>query len=458
MAESVTTDGLIPALQAEIEQLHTKINLLLRLQRYSYELAGEQNLDRLLQIFVDASKQLLNAYSSSLLLLDEQTGELVFALTGGIQEEVFHNIRLRPGEGVVGRVVATGQAEIVNDVSKDPNWSANVDNVTQLSTYSLAAVPLIVGDRTIGAIEVVNKMVDVKGGQRIDPQGFTEEDKEILLALASQAAIAIDRTRLLHYLADEQRRLVAAQEDIRRKIQRDLHDGPAQRLTAMTMNIKFIQQCLERMPERVPHELVELENLSNRTSREIRTLLFELRPIVLQTQGLIPALEQYVERLNNDGMNVLLLVEPLLSQTFSTQTQPLGGMLDTVPLKPLERMHPDIENTVFTIVQEAINNSKKHARANQVVVEVRREGEELVATVTDDGRGFNLADVEGNYDQRSSFGLLTMRERAEMVRGHWTIQSEPGHGTTVTLRVPMSIPAQSQPRLLNSVAIGNYEP
>lgn len=456
MAESVTTDGLVPALQTEVEQLHTKINVLLRLQRYSYELAGEQNLDRLLQIFVDASKQLLNAYSSSLLLLDEQTGELVFALTGGIHEEVFQNIRLRPGEGIVGRVVATGHAEIVNDVSKDPNWSANVDNITQLNTYSLAAVPLVVGNHTIGAIEVVNKMIEVKGEQRIDLQGFTEGDKEILLALASQAAVAIERTRLLHYLSDQQRRLVAAQEDVRRKIQRDLHDGPAQRLTAMTMNIKFIQQCLERMPERVPHELVELENLSVRTSREIRTLLFELRPIVLQTQGLIPALEQYVERLNNDGMNVLLLVDPFLSQAFSGQTQPLGGMLDTVPLKPLERLHPDIENTVFTIVQEAINNSKKHARANQVIVEVQREGDELVASVTDDGRGFNLADVERNYDQRGSFGLLTMRERAEMVRGNWTIQSTPGQGTAVTLRVPVNIPAQ--PRLFNSVTIRNYEP
>ncbi len=107
------------------------------------------------------------------------------------------------------------------------------------------------------------------------------------------------------------------------------------------------------------------------------------------------------------------------------------------------RLPPKTESTIFTIVQEAVNNALKHASAKTIWLRLAERGKALVVTVEDDGKGFDQASVEGSYSQRGSLGLLNMRERAEMVDGVLGIRSIPGFGTTVTLRIPLEDEAQT---------------
>jgi signal transduction histidine kinase len=148
---------------------------------------------------------------------------------------------------------------------------------------------------------------------------------------------------------------------------------------------------------------------------QARTTIFELRPLVLETEGLKAALEYYVERLRQtENMSIHLQIEGLE-----------------------ERLPHRVEGIVFAIVQEAIHNINKHARANNVWLTVIRDEKELLTTIRDDGQGFSIEEVEISYATRGSIGLLNLYERAEMLGGQISIRSALGQGTTVSLMVPL---------------------
>jgi signal transduction histidine kinase len=218
-------------------------------------------------------------------------------------------------------------------------------------------------------------------------------------------------------LKEERDRLLAKEAEVRAAIARDLHDGPTQSVAAIAMNIEFIKKLLRAMPERVESELNVLADLVQKTAYDIRTLLFELRPLGLETQGLLATLQQYVARFRDPAGKMKLRLEA-----------PPG-----IPRLPVE-----IEGAIFIIIQEAVNNARKHAHTDEVVIYLYLEEGYLVASVRDRGRGFNLAAVESSYNTRGSLGLLNMRERARLIGGECRIRSAEGEGTTVELRVPLT--------------------
>jgi signal transduction histidine kinase len=144
-------------------------------------------------------------------------------------------------------------------------------------------------------------------------------------------------------------------------------------------------------------------------------MLFTLRPVILETQGLVAALKQYLRQLEEEAGLAIHLEAP-----------DLGG-----------RLNIEIEGVTFSIIEEAINNAKKYAQAQNIWVRLGFEDDLFVATVEDDGQGFDVAEVLDSYDQRGSLGLINMRERAELVEGTWTIESAVGQGTKVVLIVPL---------------------
>jgi signal transduction histidine kinase len=163
-------------------------------------------------------------------------------------------------------------------------------------------------------------------------------------------------------------------------------------------------------------ELDEMLPVAEKALRQVRTLLFDLRPVILETQGLVPALESYARRLREaEGINVVLNAEGEFG-----------------------RLSHNADVAVFSIVQEAITNAKKHARASRIDIDVAPENGELVVVIRDDGVGFNTTSVTDGYDERGSLGMLNMRERAEIVAGSLTISSGAGKGTTVALRLPLA--------------------
>ncbi len=125
---------------------------------------------------------------------------------------------------------------------------------------------------------------------------FTDQDLQLLTTLAAQAAVAVENARLVRSLKEERDKLLAKEAEVRAAIARDLHDGPTQSVAAIAMNIEFVKRLMRAMPERVESELNVLSELVQKTAYDIRTLLFELRPLGLETQGLLSTLQQYVNR------------------------------------------------------------------------------------------------------------------------------------------------------------------
>jgi len=245
----------------------------------------------------------LNARASALMLIDEETDELVFRVPHGEKEELLREYRQPRSEGIAGWVATHGEPLIVNDVSQDPRFTRRVDAMTGFVTRSILCVPLQVKGRTIGVLEVLNKQ---------DGTDFDQADQEWLSTIAAQAAIAVENARLYEDLREERDRIIQAQEAIRHTLARDLHDGPAQELTVIIQSIGVVRRALASRPDTVTTELDFLERLARSANRELRELLFELRPVVLETRGLVAALQFYFERLRlTESLKIEMQADPL---------------------------------------------------------------------------------------------------------------------------------------------------
>jgi signal transduction histidine kinase len=389
---------------AALQRAERDLRELRLLYEVGQSLAINLDLSSLLNDIKQRAPRVVGAERCSIFVLDEETNELVLEITD--QEREF---RMPADRGIAGWVATHGIPQIVSDVEQDARWYDVIARESEFTNRSLVCVPIRVNDRVIGVMQLLNK----RNGET-----FNDQDVQLLMTLAAQAGIAIENARLYRKLREERDRLLAKEAQVRNTIARDLHDGPTQRLTAVTMNIEFIKKLLVAMPERVSGELDTLSDLVNKTITDIRTFLFELRPLGLETQGLLSTLQQYVARWQDpSGEGVRLRLQAPAS----------------VP-----RLSAEVEAAIFIIIQEAINNARKHSKAPEIVIYLYVEEAHLVASVRDRGKGFNVELVEANYAERGSMGLLNMKERARLIGAEFRIRSEPGNGTIVELRVPIA--------------------
>jgi signal transduction histidine kinase len=390
------------------QALQQQVVALQIIEQLTQTLTLELNLDDLLKKILHSATQVMRASAGSLLLLDRETDELVFAVIEGGGGASLVGQRLGKGVGIAGWVAEHREPIIVDDVSRDERYFSSIAEGTRFETTSLICAPMMAKGQLIGVLQILNK----KSGQP-----FSNDDLEVLATFAAQSAIAIENSRLYHDLREERDRILAVEEEVRRRLARDLHDGLAQLLAAMVMNIKFVQDLLQNSPDQAARELAQLEPLTSKALRQVRTLLFDLRPVILETHGLVPALESYLERLRQDS--------------------PVEFRLQVKGEVP--RLNSRAEAAIFSIVQEAINNATRHAYAQHMAVIVECQDDGLEVTIRDDGMGFDLKEVDSGYGQRGSMGLLNMRERADMLNGELDIETDPGQGTAVRLRLPVTL-------------------
>jgi signal transduction histidine kinase len=270
---------------------------------------------------------------------------------------------------------------------------------------SAIAVPLRAGFESFGVVVYGSPVADT----------FTPDRTELLVAICNQAIIALQNAQLYQDLLAEKERIVEIEEDERKKLARNLHDGPTQSIAAIAMRLNYVRLLLERDPQKVSKELANIEDLARRTTKEIRQMLFTLRPIILETQGLTAALEQYIQKLEETD-----------AIAYHLQTQPVEDNLDI-----------DAQGGVFYIIDEAITNARKHAQPNNVWVRMGIRDRSLVVQVEDDGSGFDVAGVQDRYDERGSLGMINLHERTELLGGKIRIESAPGKGTRVTVIAPL---------------------
>jgi signal transduction histidine kinase len=358
---------------------------------------------------MELATKILGAQASTLMLIDEETNELVFDIPYGEKRELLRSYRMSMEEGIAGWVATHGTPAMVNEASGDERFSSGADVRTGFLTQSVICVPLQIKNRTIGVLEALNK---------VSSQGFNDDDLRLLSTLAAQAASAIENARLYRSLREERDKILRVQEEARRALARDLHDSTLQSLSSISMGIDYVKQLLKHQPATAADELGRVQELVSQALREARVLLFELRPIALETQGLVSALETYVEQLRGEG-------PPLFH--FG------DGGFD-------ERLPPDVEATAFIVMQEAVNNARKHANADNIWLTLTPEEGSLLVAVEDDGCGFDKSVVEKNTNRGGHLGLVSMQERAELIEAQLAIESSPGQGTRIALRLPRGTP------------------
>ena len=208
-----------------------------------------------------------------------------------------------------------------------------------------------------------------------------------------------------------------AQEAERMRIAREIHDGPAQLMANIVLRSEICQKLLERNEiSQVLAELEELRQAVKISLREVRRIIFDLRPMALDDLGLGPALRRYIERFNDS--------EPGIQANIT-----LSGLKGRLP--------QTLEISVFRLVQEALNNVRKHAKATVVQVSVEISGNELKIRVSDNGIGFDVTKVRAHQQNGDHYGLISMIERVELLTGTIIIDSSPGLGTTINIRLPL---------------------
>ncbi len=304
--------------------------------------------------------------------------------------------------GVVGAAFTQAEVTVTETPRKDPELSKFV---AFQNTVTAVCIPLRAGFQIFGAM-VISSDTAVH---------FDEDHFDLCNAVADQVVISLQNAQLYQELDAEKQRLIESDEAARKELARDLHDGPTQTVAAIAMRINFIRSLVNKDPEQAIQELQKVEDMAKKTSKEIRGMLFTLRPLVLETQGLSAAVETVMKRLReNDGLNVRLVGGEN------------GSLLDD-----------NAQTVVFSIVEEALGNARKYSKASLVEVRFWQEEDLFVARVRDDGVGFDTEDVNRDYSSRGSLGMVNMRERAERIDGSVRVESQPGQGTMVMLVVPL---------------------
>lgn len=376
------------------------------LQHITQDLVSELDVEQLLVRIMRSAINAVEGAAGALLLLDSTGHELIFSVVEGGGGAALQGQRMPRDLGLAGWVITHNEPVIVADVHKDERFFDQIPGIVGFEVKSLICVPLVARGERIGAIQVLNK---AHGGY------FDEDDLDLLTSFAAQSAAALENTRLYQDLKRERDRLIASEEQVRRRLARDLHDGPAQLLACLISDIEFIPKLLAREPERVEPELAALTPLAEKALRQVRTLLFDLRPVILETQGLVPALESYVQQ-----------QQALDDLAYHLEVSGSAG-----------RLPSRAEQAIFAIVQEAVGNVKKHAAARNVWISVVAQDATLLVGVQDDGCGFDVPKLNREYDRRGSLGMLNMRERAEALGGKLAVLSQPGQGTSIMLTVPL---------------------
>lgn len=270
-----------------------------------------------------------------------------------------------------------------------------------LGAGSLIAAPLTVGTRVEGAIVLTHR----------DPRVFAPRHLNLLSVLSSSAALIVRNAQL--YAWSEEK--VISEE--RARMAREIHDGLAQDINFMLMRVQTLQTALKLdKPVDFAKELEQFNQTLRRDVREVRQTIFALRPVEIEMLGFVPALQKFAADFS--AANDLQI--HLKIQGEAT------------------RLAPKLQSALYRLVQEALNNVRKHAQASNVWIDLEFHADGVALSVRDDGAGFDIIQALDAARGRGSVGILQMRERAERAGGTFDIETDVGKGTTVRVKLPVS--------------------
>jgi signal transduction histidine kinase len=360
------------------------------MQEISEALVSELDVQRLLELVVDRLRELIHARVVAV-ALPVSDGLRVEAVAGDPQETMRH--ALIPPASKAAQVLERGRSERVDAILDDPEVAQDVARGFEAVTGLY--VPLVKAGTPIGVVFAHDKLGrDAR---------FTSADLRLAEHFAQRAAVAVDLSRRVQ--RDALRRVIAGQEQERRRLARELHDETGQALTSILLGLKAVETT-----DDVPSALADLRELVVGTLQDVRRLAVELRPKALDDFGLVPALERLVDTFRS-STGITVQFESRLGE---------------------ERLPSEVETTLYRVVQEALTNIAMHAGAQSVSVLLVRRGSSAATVIEDDGQGFSPAD-----ETSGGIGLAGMRERLALLDGRLLVESDPATGTTIAAEVPV---------------------
>ncbi len=400
----------VATLAAERHQLQRRLTQGNLLYEVSRAISSSLEVDDVLRFTTALAANALGAEASALVLIDHRTSELVFAIVHGAMREALQGRRAALADSVIARVARTGQPLIANDVRQEAVFGVAAGDLRHFAVRNVLCAPLHAKGETLGLLQVLN---------REGAGGFNTEDLEWLTALASQASVAIENARLYTTLREERDRIIQTEEEVRRKLARNLHDSAAQLMGSLLMNIEVARKLAQTQPDALGPEFDVLRELAQQANHELRQALLELRPPLLESRGLIGALQSYTNLQRRRGHLIVMTMQGTLPEVHNHQA----------------------EAAVYLIAQEALTNVRKHANAQHTWLRVRIQPPLLALEIEDDGDGMAAAKHSPPNSELGRMGMLTMRERTEWLGGRISFKSpctSDGRGTQVRIEVPLA--------------------
>jgi signal transduction histidine kinase len=388
---------------------------LLVLNQISGAIIESQDLNSILNMAIDSMLEKMGGVFGGILLINERyqraSYKIYRSLVGNHTEEAC----LRIGKGIANRVIKNGKLEIMEKVSTDTYPSMrNSESMEELKTFVCA--PLKAGKSVLGAFNIVFDY----------PHTLTRDDLNLTQDVSDSIAIAVEREELhsqLQRIKERYQRLtqsiVAAQEEERKRIARELHDETSQTLSGLTCSLQVLVEIAESpagLNDAFVDQVKKAQSIAVQVGDEISRLMYELRPTLLDTLGLVPAIRQYAEDM----------------------LRPLGIRVTLQCKEKARSVPPEVEVGLFRIAQSSIGNIIKHANARNVIITIEYGVNDISMYIRDDGKGFDVYKVKKFTPRGRGSGVFGMKERVALLGGHYAVKSMLGQGTTVSVKLPLT--------------------
>jgi nitrate/nitrite-specific signal transduction histidine kinase len=352
--------------------------------------------DRVLANSLDRVLEVMACDYGAFHLWNAEEGTLQMAIQRHVPQEIIDDVQKSPdGVGLVRWVVDHGEPLLIDDLAQDARV-IHTDAAEHVRGRSYMGVPMCIKNRVLGVLSVVSER-----GHFFEP-----EEVDLLRTIADQVGVAVENARLY-----EQAEQLAVMEE-RQRLARELHDSVTQSLYSVNLMAETARRTAVLGDlERTRYLIDRSGEMARQALKEMRLLVYELRPAALAQEGLVGALQQRIDTVEGRaGVKSRLLVEGDPS-----------------------RLPPSVEMSFYRIAQEALNNSLKHAEATEVTVSVEIGAENAILIIEDNGKGFEPSIAR----EQGGIGLRSMRERSEQLAGRFTLHSSLGEGAVVRVCLPL---------------------
>ena len=371
--------------------------------RVSQQVISILDINELLNKVVELIQRSFEYYQTSIYLLDHSSSQLVYQT--GTGTDPFSNQSNQIKINTINQNLIKGNIPVLL-----PNETQNNEGSTGKSQQGFSSellIPLRVAENTIGCLDIQNRRED----------SFSPEDILLLQSLGDQIAIAIENARLY-----QQNRELAVLEE-RNRLARDIHDSISQSLYSLSLMAEGWKRLVKAgKGADVEYYANRFSEITQQVLKEMRLIIYEMRPLSLSQDGLIGALRQRLGAVEEHaGIKTQLVVDELVS------------------------FPAPVEEALYWIVQESLNNTLKHAQANQVSIHIYLRDSSILLEITDNGKGFDFSESTRN----SGLGLKTMQERATEINSVLEIRSIPEKGTTISIQIPLSESITNKTQITN---------